>query len=287
MRPQLRHLALPVLVFVALFGFVNSAEALTRQQVIVQFDPTPSDAFNSDETRDSDAVDDSAGPINRSITAAINTAANGRFAAVGSVGEFGNLGIQGQLASPGELDTQVFIESDGFQNLTGRAQSAQLNFIIDGGRFDMIAGEGSLIEFGLTIRKDSDVVFRTAFEFESLDGTGSNNELRLFGEDIGLQRDGLSGLDMDFVFGTADLGVILPSEQFAISYQVDITGTVESFSEFMLFEFSDPFSVSGFQEFPTVTFSDIAAVPLPATGPLAALALGAFAVGAVRRRERR
>lgn len=284
MRPQFRYLALPLMASVALFGFANAADALTRQQVIVQFDPTPDDAFNNDETRASDAVDDSGGPINRSITASITDSPGGRFTAVGSVGEFGNLGIAGRLSSPGELDAQVVIENDGFQNLSGRAQSAQLLFIIDGGRFDMIAGEGSLLEFSLSIRKDFDVVFQTAFEFESLDDTGLNNELRLFGEDIGLQRDGAAGIDMDFVFGTADLGVIQPNEQFEISYQVDITGTVAAFSEFMLFEFSDPFTVSGFQEFPEVVFSDVAAVPLPAAGPIAAVALSVFAVGAVRRR---
>jgi len=283
---KLRYFAYPAMVAIALCGFASSASALTRQQVIVQFDPTPDDAFNSDETRDSDSIDDSGGPIDQSITAQIG-GPGGAFFARGSVGEFGNLGVEGNLRIPGELDSQVFIESDGFQNISGKAQSAALNFIIDGGRFAMIAGEGSLLEFSLTIRKDFDVVFQTAFEFESLDNTGVNNELRLFGEDVGVVQNSFGQLDMDFSFNTADLGVIQPNEQFGISYQLDITGTAESFSEIFIFEFSDPFDVTGFGDFPTVEFSDLAAVPLPAAAPMMAFAFGALAFAASRRRHRR
>lgn len=296
---RLKHTLIAVLpIFaVALSGFAEPAEAIIHQQIILQYDPTPDNASNNDETRDDASIDDSGGPINSAIAAQItDPSLNGYFFARGSVGQFGDLGVEAHSIRPGELDSQVYIESDGYQNITGRPQRAMANFIIDGGRFVMYAGAGSLLEFTLTIRKDFDVVFQSAFEYESLDNSGSNNELRLFGEDARVTQTSPGVLDMDFSFQSVDLGIILPNETFGISYQLDITGTAVNYSEVMLFEFSDPFNVTQFPgdaatdfpgDFPAVTFSDVQAVPSPTTAPLMLGGFGALAVLAHRRQRRR
>jgi hypothetical protein len=80
-------------------ALAGPAHALTLQQVIVAFDPTPDDAFNNDDTRDDDRIDDSSGPIDRSILARIDDP-DGRFSGQGSVGEFGNRGVFGGLHRP-------------------------------------------------------------------------------------------------------------------------------------------------------------------------------------------
>lgn len=283
--------AVPAIAALTLAAFTLPAAAVTRQQVIVQFDPTPDDAFNSDETRDSDDINDAPpNAIDRALLAQIGVRdSNGirqtPFVATGSVGEFGQLGVEGQTGAVGELDTQVFIESDDFVNITGRAQQARANFIIDGGRFEMIAGAGSLMEFALTVRKDFDTVFQTAFEFLA-PAVGSPNQLTLFGEDIGIVQSDIFEVEIPLAFVSADLGVIQPNERFALSYQLDITATVVQFAEVVEFEFSDPFGVDlGDSVFPTVEFSDVQAVPSPPTAPLLLGAVGVFGL-LTRRRNR-
>lgn len=283
MRLYRHALVLSATALACAVGWAAPADAITRQQVIVQFDPTPDDGFNNDETRADDAIDDRSGPIDRAITAEIDDP-GGRFFARGSVGEFGQLGVVGETVAIGELDTQVFIEADDFQNVTGRAQQARANFIIDGGRALMFAGAGSTIDFTLTVRKDFDTVFQTAFELLALpSGLG---QLTLFGDDIGVTINPLNGeVDIPLAFVSADLGLIEPNERFSIEYQLDITATIVGFAEIALFEFSDPFSVDiGDSDFPTVAFSDVQAVPLPATAPLLAGAFGALLL--IRRRRR-
>gem|GEM_PF-3397898 len=270
----------------AVAALAAPAYAVTRQQVIVEFDPTPNDSSNGDETRADDAIDDTSGPIDRSILAGIQDP-GGRFQAQGSVGEFGNLGLFGSSSLVGELDTQIFIESDAFQNITGKAQQAEARFIIDGGRFFMFAGQDSLIDFTLTVRKDFDVVYQSAFEYQSFfdPNLGFQNRLTTFGTDLDIQTNSPFEIEIPVNFETADLGIIQPNEQFEISYQLDITMTTVAFAEIMGFEFSDPFEVSGFGEFPEVSFSDVPrAVPLPASAPLAVAAIGALML--VRRRRR-
>lgn len=284
---RMPFIKIAVAATLAITTFTAPSYALTRQQVSVEFDPTPDDGFNNDETRADDSIDDRNGPIDRALLARIQDP-GGRFLSQGSVGEFGNLGLFGSTSLVGELNTQIFIESDAFQNISGRAQEAELRFIIDGGRFVMIGGEGSLIDFSLTIRKDFDVVYQSAFEYRSLSDPnfGFQNNLSTFGTDLDIQTNSRSEIEIPLNFETASLGLIQPNEQFTISYQLDITMTPVGFAEVMSFEFSDPFAVSGFQEFPEIAFSDAPqAVPLPATAPLAAAAIGALVLA--RRRRRR
>ena len=261
------------------------AGALTRQQIIVQFDPTPDDTSNNDEIRDDDSVDNGgSGDIPRDLIADVSTG-DGRASASGSVGRFGDLGVQGATSAVGEIDTQVFIESDEFLNITGRPQRATANFIIDGGRVVLVAGEDSLVEFTLTIRKDFDVVFQTAFEYRAVNQFGTENELLLFGTDIGITEINQNTVEIPFAFESADLGIIQPNEQFEISYQLDITTTINEFSEVAIVEFSDPFGVDLGGPFANaVQFADVNAVPLPATAPLLAGAFGLLAFAARRRR---
>ena len=127
------------------------------------------------------------------------------------------------------------------------------------------------------------------FEYRSTTPFGGNNQLTTFGTDLGIESNNPFEVEIPVSFETASLGTILPNEQFEISYQLDISATGVDFVEALGFEFSDPFAVSGFGEFPEVVFSDVPpqAVPLPATAPLAAAAIGMLVLARRRRRRRR
>ena len=279
-----------ILVVMVIAGamLASPSWAITRQQVIVQFDPTPDDGFNNDETRDDDAIDDRNGDIDRAITAQIGQKVGnsrvGDFFARGSVGAFGELGVEGETIAVGELDTQILIESDDFQNITGRAQQATVRFIIDGGRASMFAGAGSVIDFTMTVRKDFDTVFQTAFELLALPG-GVGNQLTLFGDDIGIAVNPLNGVvEIPLAFVSADLGIIPPNERFSLEYQLDITATIVGFAEVAFFEFSDPFGVDMGGPFTGIV--EFQPVPLPASAPLMLGAVALLARLGKRRRGR-
>ncbi|WP_425404704.1 hypothetical protein [Hwanghaeella sp.] len=262
------------------------AYALTVQNAFVGFDPTPDDAFNADETEAGDRGDDTVGPIDRAILAQIQDP-NGLFSGRTSIGEFGNLGLSGSSGAVGELHGQAVITKNDFQNTTGKAQQAELNFIIDGGRFFMIADEGSAIDLTLTISMDGIPVYQSFFDYEAVSDPvfGVRNTLSTFGSDLGIRTNSPFEIEIPVNFETVDLGIIQPTQIFEISYQLDIVATAVGFAEIIGFEFSDPFDVSGFGEFPDVSFNAVQAVPLPASAPLAAAAIGVLLL--VRRRQLR
>lgn len=261
-------------------ALASQAQALVTQTVNVSFDPTPDQIVNGDDVTDGATISNAGGPIVDAITASI---AGDRFSAIGSVGQFGDLGLQGVLFRTGEMRAQVDIEADEFINPFATAQEAQINFIIDGGEFQMVAGDGSTIELQLTISRDNQTVFQTGFDLTAIGGFGVDTDFQPFGADIGAFQPSSSTVEIPFAFGSASLGVIQPNQRFSIDYQIVIVAETVGFGEIVRFEFSDPFNVSGFGDFPTVTFSDAQAVPVPATAPLLLGALGLF--GLIHRRR--
>jgi len=270
---------------VALFAAAalsTPALAVVAQSVSVSFDPTPDQVANGDSVQQISGVSDLNGPITDAIAASI--VGNG-FSAVGSVGPFGDLGMEGRASVVGQMRAQVDIGSNDFINLFATPREARLNFIIDGGEFNFIAGDGSDLRVVLTIEMDRDTVFQTGFRLT----TGAdiiNPEFDLIGQDIGFIRPRPTTVEVPFAFGSVSLGLIQPNQRFSVDYQMSILADIEGFAEVVNFAFSDPFNVSGFGEFPTVTFSDdVQAVPLPPTAPLL---LGALAAaGLVGRRRAR
>jgi len=72
---------------------------------------------------------------------------------------------------------------------------------------------------------------------------------------------------------------------FSLAYQLDIIANVVGFSEGTFFEFSDPLDVSGFGDYPTVSFQG-AIIPLPASLPLFAGGLGLLGLLGWRKRRK-
>ena len=75
--------------------------------------------------------------------------AGGFGSAVGSVGTFGDLGVQASLRGLGKLTSLISIYSDEFVNPFSSPRHAQSRFVVDGGSLWMIAGNGSTLDFSL------------------------------------------------------------------------------------------------------------------------------------------
>lgn len=79
------------------------------------------------------------------------------------------------------------------------------------------------------------------------------------------------------LFYSADLGLFVAGEVFSLTYTLRTAANIVGFSEAAFYEFSNPLSVGGMGEFPSVRFNEVAPVPLPAALPLFSGGPGLFA----------
>ena len=261
------------LLFLLLAG---GAPAAITQQLYLEFDPTPADAFNNDEDRGGDSITgNTPADIDRAILGSIN---GPTYSATGSIGVFGNYGVQSFLTGvEGELFTQVFIEADVEAPSFGVPRPAQASFIIDGGSFDFTAGPLSTMEFVLTLSADSRSVFQSVIEVQGSPGGGAPT-ITTRGVDLGLTQVSPTAFEIPFSFQTVDLGILNPGQVIDFEYQLDVVTTINDFAEGAFFEFEDPLSVQP----PTASLDDpfrptITFIPEPSTTLLAALAVACLA----------
>ena len=285
--PVLRDGRLAPVMLVAVMLCVtgsSSSHAAITQQIFFEFDPAP--GTNGDEDVDSEQIrGQNEAEIDRSITASIGGTG---YSASGSVGEFGTYGLQGNVGRVGRLHAQVFIEADvQAPPIGGQPREAVANFIVDGGAFTMIAGQGSRIDFALNLSTNKSIspIFQSRFEFVA-DSSGANPVLTTFGPDLGIEQSGTS-LDIPFSFQSASLGVLNPGEVVNFEYQLDIITDIVSFSEITLLEFQDPLTIQPPQitaDLARPSISFVTAIPEPSSAVLLAVACGTL--GLVRRRHR-
>jgi len=271
--------ALTVAASLAGLLFADSSTAAIRQQIFLEFDPDP--AVIGDAIRDGDIIEGATeADIDRALIASI---AGPGFSASGSVGEFGNYGVNGTIFTRGELRAQVLIEADVSTPPFGSPRAAEANFIIDGGELSFLAGPLSTLELTLTLIADSDFVFQTGIELLG-DGAAGNPDFTTFGADIGAVRDPSLGwrINIPFSFQSVDLGVLSPGQTLDFSYQLDIIATIEDYAEVVAFEFQDPLTIEPPPAGPESLRAGIAPVPLPA-----AVWLFAPAVALLGLRQRR
>jgi len=271
--------ALTVAASLAGLLFADSSTAAIRQQIFLEFDPDP--AVIGDAIRDGDIIEGATeADIDRALIASI---AGPGFSASGSVGEFGNYGVNGTIFTRGELRAQVLIEADVSTPPFGSPRAAEANFIIDGGELSFLAGPLSTLELTLTLIADSDFVFQTGIELVG-DGAAGNPDFTTFGADIGAVRDPSLGwrINIPFSFQSVDLGVLSPGQTLDFSYQLDIIATIEDYAEVVAFEFQDPLTIEPPPAGPESLRAGIAPVPLPA-----AVWLFAPAVALLGLRQRR
>lgn len=262
--------ALTVAASLAGLLFADSSTAAIRQQVFLGFDPDPT--VIGDEINDGDIIEGATeADIDRALIASI---AGPGFSASGSVGEFGNYGVNGTIFTRGELRAQVVIEADVSTPPFGSPRDAEANFIIDGGELSFLAGPLSTLELTLTLIADSDFVFQTGIELVG-DGAAGNPSFATFGADIGAVRDPSLGwrINIPFSFQSVDLGVLSPGQTLDFSYQLDIVATIEDYAEVVAFEFEDPLTIEPPPAGPESLRAGIAPVPLPAAGWLLAPAV--------------
>lgn len=247
-----------------------TANATISQQVYVGYDADPTVFGDPSEHDDGDVIRGAtAADIDRALYASINAPSAPVYGAWGSVGEFGNYGLSGNISTAGELRLQVVIEDDNIVNLTGRAQSVKANFIIDGGTFGLAYAPGASIEYTLTLAGSSlpgspgGAWFQSGGELNSGYGaTGNVTTFSDFGADIGAVFDAAtSTVDIPLSFQSVDLGVLLPNESMALRYQMDIIAMVPSYAEFAMMEFMDPFSVAGSPVDPGILRPEVAFTP--------------------------
>jgi hypothetical protein len=210
-----------------------------------------------------------------------------------SVGPFGNLGIAAQMTGTGLLYSLIAISNDEFINPLAIPQHAEAFFIIDGGGLGMLAGPGSRLTFDLVVAAvvaDSNGLPTGERSFASsiaLEQTAAGLEFHTTGASLGATFDPTIGggfqVDIPLSLQSLGLGLIPASGRIELSYVVTIEADTQVFSEFVAYQFSDPLRVDGTGEFPTVIFSDPAAVAEPPA--LLALAASLALLGATRRRR--
>jgi hypothetical protein len=258
----------------------NVARAEIEQRVIVVHEtPTGIETDDGDEVRvPPDAL--------RTVSASI---VGSGFSAAGSIGVFGNLGVEGAMFRTGRLLTQASVSNDEFVNPLSTPQHAQANFIVDGGSLVMLAGPASHLSFQLSLTARILTAAGTDHHSESfvsnieLEQLVTGLDFQTFGPSLGATYDGAFRVDIPLSLQTLDLGLIPGGGSIDFDYLLTIEAETVGFTEIAAWRFSDPVQVDGLGEFPTVLFADAAAVPEPSgLVPLAIAALGLLGFG-VRR----
>ena len=283
-----KSMGLMMLAGLVALGFTAHAHAEVTQRVALIYD----DDMGNRVDDDGDEIRvPTSGDINRAIFAALPADVPGAegYSSRGSVGVFGQLGVQAETRRTGRMVNQVIIFSDEHVNLTGVPQHAVARFIIDGGEATLVAGEESKLEFQLNLESrvfvgNTQIGFaerwQGGFELEVFPGAFDLPTFTPFGEDIRATFDGVNHVDIDFSFQTFDLGIIPANGRIELEYFLHIEADIKRYSEITNWQFSDPLTVEmggGEVLAPTITFL----VPEPGTG----FVLAAFAVLAAPRRR--
>jgi hypothetical protein len=228
---------------------------------------------------DSESISDAFEPL-QDVEAVIN----GDFGhAFSSAGVFGNVGMRGQQLLPGAMETEVVIESKNENvNFLPVARRAHANFIIDGGSLGLVGEFGSTVTYDISIHFDMWDPFNNPIGNSSFVSRGtllshgftSPATLATSGDDIGtrLLPSGF-GAEIPLSFHSIDLGLIPTRGQIDIRYTANFRSFATSF-EGAGWTFSDPGSIGGTGEFPTITFTT---VPEPRGIVLWGLGLAALA----------
>lgn len=266
-------------------GLTAPTHAAITQQIVVDFDPTPFPGPGGDNDRDSDSITgQTEAEINRALLASITGAG---YSALGSVGEFGNYGVSGNINRTGSLLAQVLIEADVTAPVNGVAREAVARFIIDGGGFTFAAGQTSTLFFQLSL--DSDTTVETDFlsRIELVGGPSAGAPTAtITGDDIGATQSGID-IDIPFSFQTVSLGVLNPGQTLNLRYVMTIEAQINDFSEITQFQFQDPLTLSPPPDTsllrPTIAF--VSSVPEPSSAVLLGLIMSSALLRTSRRRR--
>lgn len=283
MAPILRLTALSTVALGLLLAWPASATVI--HQVILEYDDDL-DPFNGTLEHSSDRIEvPTPADVNRALLATLNGSGH---SASGAVGRFGALGLTGFHFSPGRLEASVSISDDAIGNPFSVPMRAVANFIIDGGRFDLIAGSSNPLQpASITWQLDvySEALggifgpshFQSFLELESNDFLDVT--LTAGGADVGAYKPQPNGtaVEMPFSFQTIDLGILPGGGVIDLQYVVSIRTEAEV-AEGVFFEFSDPIDVSGGSPF------SIEFLPVPEPGALALLLVGAGVLVAAQRK---
>lgn len=183
----------------------DPAQALIGHETIIAFTPE-----NGVETRSRDVITDQSAPITTSITASI---AGGFGPALNSISPLGNLGMWGEFYELGRIDSDILIQNTGIENISGRAQFARANFIIDGGFLQFFGGPGSNLEFLLTVTSRITDGLRNEFTtcIELVHDVNGIQTILFSGEDIGAAFNPVrAAVEIPRFFGSLDIGLVDP-----------------------------------------------------------------------------
>jgi hypothetical protein len=204
--------------------------------------------------------------------------------------------MQAQFFGTGQLSTAISISNFNISNLTGSPRSAVAYFVIDGGSLSFVADTGSNLSFFLKLdavvraldgHDISERTWETYIDMVMTPNGGFVPEVTTSGVDIGATTGALPFVvDIPKSQQSFDLGVVPVTGHIALTYEVAAIARVQGFAENVAWQFSDPLSVDGPSQFPTVEFlndTTVSQVPAPASLPL--VAAGLAGLGLCRRRK--
>lgn len=211
----------------------------------------------------------------------------GPYAAGAAAGRFGSLAaatrILQETATGAFSGARVLIASDEVVNVTGQAQSAVANFIVDGGflqgvraDYRLVIGAANLGSVGITTTRsdlerllflvDEPFFFHAAFASQgsvNADAAGHIQYVRVtvpnatVNSDLGATFDPVNRrLDIPLSAQSLDLGTLEPGDRLLLFYSLYLE-TSSTFPGGAFAQFSDPLSLSGRVNFPAVTLTPV------------------------------